>query len=101
MTPIDRFNLDYSRIQFLSNDEFTEEVFFVEQDRKVTQVNVFSLNTQKYECPVDLRGKTIQVRCDRHQRDRIIVYFKSKRMGEATPLNQYFNAQQKRQGAAQ
>ena len=94
MKPLDRFNLDYARIQYLSNDEFTEEVFFVEQERKVSKVNVFSINTQKYECPLDLRGKTIQVRYDRLRRDRYIVYFNDQRMGQATPLNLYFNAQQ-------
>ncbi|MCU7937591.1 MAG: DDE-type integrase/transposase/recombinase [Candidatus Thiodiazotropha sp. (ex Dulcina madagascariensis)] len=96
MKPLDRFNLDHSRIHYLTNDEFTEEVFFVEQDRKVSNVNVFSINTQKHECPVDLRGKTIQVRYDRKRHDRFIVYFKDQRMGEATPLNLTFNAKQPR-----
>lgn len=97
MTPLDRFNLDSSRIHYLANDDFTEEVFFVEQDRKVSKVNVFSINNQKYECPVDLREKTIQVRYDRQQRNRFIVYFNDQRMGDATPLNLIFNAQQPRQ----
>ena len=78
-------------------DEFTEEVFFVEETRKVSKVNVFSINNHKFECPVDLRSKTIAVRYDRKQRDRFIVYFKDQRMGEALPLNLYFNAQQPRQ----
>ncbi len=98
MKPLDRFNLDHSRIHYLPNDEFTEEVFFVEEERKVSAVNVFSIHSQKFECPVDLRGKSIQVRFDRAQCDRYIVYFKGQRMGDASPLNLYFNAQQKRQG---
>ena len=93
MKPLERFNLDHSRIEYLSCDEFTEEIFFIEEDRKVTNVNVFSINNQKYECPVDLRGKTIQVRFDRQRRDRYLVYFKDQRMGEASPLNLYLNAQ--------
>jgi transposase InsO family protein len=101
MKPLDRFNLDHTRIHYLIHDEFTDEVFYVEEDRKVSNVNVFSINTQKYECPVDLRGKTIQVRYDRFRRDRYIVYFKDQRMGQASPLNLIFNAHQKRQGAAQ
>lgn len=92
MKPLDRFSLDHSRINYLTNNEYTEEVFFVEEDRKASAVNVFSINTLKYECPVDLRGKSIQVRYDRERRDRYIVYYKSQRMGEATLLNQYFNA---------
>ena len=94
MRPLDRFNLDHNRITFLTNDTFTEEVFFVEEDRRVSKVNVFSINNQKFECPVDLRHKTIQVRYNRRQRDCFIVYFNDQRMGEATPLNPYFNAQQ-------
>lgn len=99
MKPLDRFNLDRSRIDYLCDDEFTQEVFFVEEDRKVNKVNVFSINNHKYECPVDLRGKTIQIRYDRSSRDRFIVYFKNQRMGDALQLNLYLNAQQPRKGA--
>ena len=47
MVPIDRFNLDHHRIQFLTDDEYTEEVFFIEETRKVSKTNVFSINSQK------------------------------------------------------
>lgn len=94
MIPIDRFNLDHDRIQFLTDDEYTEEVFFIEENRKVSKTNVFSINSQKYECPVDLRAKTIQVRYDRARRNRFIVYFGDKRMGEASLLDLHYNANQ-------
>lgn len=92
MIPIDRFNLDHSRIKFLTDDKYSEEVFFVEEDRKVSKTNVFSINNQKFECPYDLRGKKVQVRYDRQRRDRFVVYFGDKRMGEATSLNLHHNA---------
>jgi len=92
MIPIDRFNLDRSRIKFLTDDEVTEEIFFIEKNRKVSKTNVFSINNQKFECPVDLRTKTIQVRYDRNQCNRFIVYYKDKRMGEAHLLDLHFNA---------
>jgi len=92
MIPIDRFNLDHARITFLTDDEYTEEVFFVEEDRKVSKTNVFAINSQKYECPVDLREKRIQVRYDRSRRNRFVVYFGGKRMGDATLLDLHFNA---------
>lgn len=95
MIPIDRFNLDHSRLQFLTDDEFTEEVFFIEETRKVSKTNVFSINSQKYECPVDLREKKIQVRYNRTQRDRFVVYFADKRMGEASVLDLHYNAHQR------
>lgn len=93
MTPLARFNLDYRRIAYLPNDEVTDEVFYVEETRKVSKVNVFSINNQKYECPVDLRNKSVQIRYDRRSRQTFIVYFNNIRMGEALPLNLYHNAQ--------
>jgi len=92
MIPIDRFNLDHPRIQFLTDDQYSAEIFFVEVDRKVSKTNVFSILKQSYECPVDLRQQTIQVRYDRHRPDRFIVYFKEQRMGKANRLNLQHNA---------
>jgi putative transposase len=92
MTPIDRFNLDRNKIKFLVDDAFSEEVFFVEQVRKVSKTNVFSINSQRFECPVDLREKAVEVRYDRMRRDRFVVYFNGHRMGDATPLDLYANA---------
>ncbi len=92
MVPIDRFNLDHERIQFLNDDEYSEEVFFVEENRTVSKTNVISINSQKYECPVDLREKKVQVRYNRNSRERFIVYFAGRRMGEAALLNLHENA---------
>lgn len=92
MSPIDRFNLDRDRVKFLTDDAFSAEVFFVEEDRKVSKTNVFSINARRYECPVDLRDKTVQVRYDRMRRDQFVVYFNEQRMGEATPLDLVANA---------
>ena len=97
MKPVDRFNLDFSRISFLTDDKYSEEIFFIEEERKVGKTNVFSINSQKYECPVDLREKKIQVRFDRNRRDRFIVYFNDKRMGKASLLDLHHNARQHRQ----
>jgi putative transposase len=94
MKPVDRFNLDLTRIQFIANDEYSDENFFIEEDRTVNKTNVFPINTQRYECPVDLRSKVIQVRYDRNKRDRFIVYFNGTRMGKAHLLNQQQNAKQ-------
>jgi putative transposase len=92
MIPLDRFNLDRIRIQFLTDDEYTEEVFYVEETRAVSKTNVFSINSQKYECPVDLRGKVIHVRYDRTRRSRFIVYFNEQRMGEGLLLDLHYHA---------
>lgn len=92
MVPIDRFNLDIRRIHYLTDDEYTDEVFFIEQSRKVSKTNVFSINNQRFECPVDLRNQQVQVRFDRTRHDRFVVYFNDKRMGNAMPLNLHYNA---------
>ena len=92
MAPIDRFNLDRNRVKFLANDVFSAEVFFVEEERRVSKTNVFSINSQRFECPVDLREKTIAVRFDRMHPDRFVVYFAGQRMGEATALDLHANA---------
>lgn len=96
MIPIDRFNLDHNRIHFLTDDEYTEEVFFIEENRKVSKTNVFAINSQKYECPVDLRGKIIQVRYDRTRHDRFIVYFNEQKMGDASLLDLHYHANRRK-----
>lgn len=98
MIPIDRFNLDRQHLKFLTDDEYSEEVFFIEENRKVSKTNVFSINSQQYECPVDLRDKTIQVRYDRSKRHRFVVYFNEKRMGDAQLLNLQFHANRRKSG---
>ena len=92
MSPIDRFNLDRNQIKFLTDDAFSAEVFYVEESRKVSKTNVFSIHSQRYECPVDLREKVINVRYDRQRRDQLIIYFDGHRMGEATLLDLVANA---------
>jgi putative transposase len=96
MKPLDSFNLDHSHIHFLCDDEYTEEVFFIEETRKVSKTNVFSINCQKYECPVDLRKKNIHVRFDRTKRDRFIVYFNGSRMGLALLLDLHYHANRRK-----
>lgn len=97
MIPIDRFNLDMNRIQYLTDDQYTAEVFFIEETRKVSKTNVFSINNQRFECPVDLRNQKVQVRFDRTRRNTFVVFFNDQRMGEATPLNVHQNAKIERE----
>ena len=91
MRPIDRFGLDLSRVRFLPPSEANDELFFVEEDRKTLADNTFSLHRVRYEAPRDLRSKKIQVRFSRTQRDRIIVYYKGDRMGQAHPVDMLAN----------
>jgi putative transposase len=97
MKPIDRFNLDIGRVEFLTDDAYSAEAFFIECDRKVSKTNVFSLNALRFECPADLRSQTVQVRFDRRQPQRVIVFYAGKRMGEASLLDPIRNASARRQ----
>ncbi len=87
MKPLDRFSFDLSRINFLPPSETNDELFFAEETRKVKKDNTFSFKNLRFETPVDLRDKQIIIRFDRNKRDRIVIYYKNQRMGEAKPLN--------------
>ena len=100
MKPIDRFGLDLGRIRFLPPGDVSDELFFVEESRKVAKDNTFSLHTVRFEAPRDLRSRTIDVRYHRapYRKDaartlptRAIVYFKGERMGEAKLLDRVAN----------
>jgi transposase InsO family protein len=87
MKPIDRFGLDLERIRFLDPTIANEELFFFEQDRTVRKDNTFSVLSTRYECPRDLSDRKVQVRFNRAAPQRIIVYYKAERIGEATALD--------------
>ncbi|MBU1085884.1 MAG: DDE-type integrase/transposase/recombinase [Candidatus Omnitrophica bacterium] len=87
MKPIDRFGLDLNRVKFLPPSEANDELFFAETTRKVKKDNTFSFKNIRYETPVDLRDKQIQIRFDRSKYDRIVIYYKNQRVAIAKPLD--------------
>ena len=93
MKPIDRFGIDLARVRFLPPSEHNDELFYAEATRKVKKDNTFSFRNRRYETPVDLRDKEIQLRHDR-RRDgttAIIIYHKGQRMGVARLLDAVAN----------
>lgn len=87
MKPIDRFAFDLKRIKFLSPSDTTDELFYAEETRKVKKDNTFSFKSIRYETPVDLRDKQITIRYDRNKTDRVVIYYKNQRMGEARAVD--------------
>jgi transposase InsO family protein len=87
MKPIDRFGMDLERIRFLDPMEANDELFYVEQSRGVRKDNTFSVGAVRYEAPRDLAGRQIEVRFNRAKPERIVVFYKGERMGEATRLD--------------
>jgi transposase InsO family protein len=96
MKPIDRFGLDLGRIKFLPPSEANDELFFAEENRTVKKDNTFSFKSIRYETPVDLREKQIQIRFERSSCSRVIIYYKGQRLGEAKPLDAVANGLLKR-----
>jgi putative transposase len=93
MKPIDRFGIDLPRIRFLSPSEHNDELFFAEAVRKVKKDNTFSFAGRRYETPVDLRDREIQLRYDRHRQETtaVIIYYKGQRQGAARLLDAVAN----------
>jgi transposase InsO family protein len=93
MKPIDRFGIDLARVRFLSPSEHTDELFYAEDTRKVKKDNTFSFQSRRYETPVDLRDKEIQLRYDRHRQEKsaVIIYYKGQRQGPARLLDAVAN----------
>jgi putative transposase len=98
MKPIDRFGIDLARVRFLAPSEHTDELFFAEAVRKVKKDNTFSFLGRRYETPVDLRDKEIQLRYDRHRQDTtvVVIYYKGQRMGAARLLDAVANGMKRR-----
>ena len=101
MRPIDRFGIDLARIRFLPPCEANDELFFVEEDRQVKNDNTFSFKSTRYEAPRDLRGRKIQIRFDRHNATRLVVYLKGQRMGDARPVDYIANDRMPAKGGHQ
>jgi len=93
MKPIDRFGIDLARVRFLPPSEHNDELFYAEAVRKVKKDNTFSFLSRRYETPVDLRDKEIQLRYDRCRQDStaVIIYYKGQRMGTARLLDAVAN----------
>jgi putative transposase len=98
MKPLDRFGLDLTRVRFLAPSEHNDELFYAEATRKVKKDNTFSFAGRRYETPVDLRDREIQLRHDRRRPDTaaVVIYHKGQRMGAARLLDAVANGMARR-----
>ena len=96
MKPIDRFGVDLSRIRFLSPNEDTDELFYAEDERHVKKDNTFSFRGKRYEASIDLRGRKITLRHERHRNGVVIVYDGDRRIGKARLLDAVANGMARR-----
>lgn len=94
MKPIDRFGIDLNRIRFLAPSEHSDELFYAEATRQVKKDNTFSFQGRRYETPVDLRDKEVQLRyerCKDEESPTVILYYKNERLGAARLLDAVAN----------
>lgn len=96
LKPIDRFALDLKRVRFLPPAESSEELFYTEDTRVVKKDNTFQFKAIRYEAPADLRSKKIDIRFNRHNPTRVVIYYKGQRMGEAYKVDFISNSRIKR-----
>lgn len=97
MKPVDRFAMDMSFIEFLPPSCVNDELFYAETTRKVNKDNTFSFKNIRYEPDTNLQNRTITIRFDRNKTDRVIVYYKTERIGPANKLDLVANAKLIRQ----
>jgi transposase InsO family protein len=92
MSPLDRFALDRKWVRYLPPNEANDELFFVEEERHVRADNTFSFKSLRFEAPRHLPDRTIHIRFQRSSpADRVIVYYKGERMGQARLLDAVAN----------
>jgi putative transposase len=94
LKPIDRFGIDLSRVRFLAPAAHTDELFYAEATRKVKKDSTFSFQGRRYETPVDLRERTIQLRYERRTDNAlspVIIYHQGQRQGAARRLDAVAN----------
>lgn len=101
LKPIDRFGMDLKRIRFLSPSDANDELFFAEETRSVKKDNTFSFRNVRFETPADLRNKKVSVRYERGSLDRVVIYYKGERVGQARPLDAVANGLLRREERTQ
>jgi transposase InsO family protein len=92
MSPLDRYALDRKWVRFLPPNEANDELFFVEEERHVRADNTFAFKALRFEAPRHLPDRTIHLRFQRSRPvERVVVYYKGERMGEARLLDAIAN----------
>jgi transposase InsO family protein len=92
MSPLDRYALDRKWVRFLPPNEANDELFFVEEERHVRADNTFAFKSLRFEAPRHLPDRTIHIRFQRSRpAERVVVYYKGERMGEARLLDAVAN----------
>ncbi|WP_197455134.1 Mu transposase C-terminal domain-containing protein [Stieleria varia] len=74
----------------------TDELFYAKTQRSVKKDNTFRFSGARYETPIDLRGRKIVLRHERHRDGDVIVYEGGRRIGKARLLDAVANGMMRR-----
>jgi len=95
MTPNDRWHQEYENIEFL-NEEFIEEMFLHRTSHKVRNDRTIKFKNNYYEVPYKYVGKTIELRYDPMEINKLFLYENNKRIQEVFIVDKISNSQSKR-----
>ena len=95
------FGIDLNRVRFLAPSEHSDELFYAEATRHVKKDNTFSFEGRRYETPVDLHNREVQLRYDRGRPESpVILYYQNERLGAARLLDAVANGLARRKEQA-
>lgn len=95
MTPNDRWHQEYENIEFL-NEEFIEEMFLHRTSHKVRNDRTIKFKNNYYEVPYKYVDKTIELRYDPMEINKLFLYENNKRIQEVFIVDKISNSQSKR-----
>ena len=88
--------------RFLPPSDHSDDHVHAEATRKVKKDNTFSFGNRRYETPIDLHDREIELRYDRHRGEQsaVIPYHKGHRIGAAHRIDAVANGLARRKEPA-
>ena len=91
MSPIQCWAANPRRIRLLGENHTGNDLFLLEENRKVRKDGTVSLKAILFEIDYAYVGQKVTIRYDLHDLSRIFVYFEGKSVGTAYPLDRTAN----------
>lgn len=98
MTPLDKWASCAERVRFADPDTDVDDLFLMEEARKVSKARTISFGGRLHEVRAELSGETVTLRHDPSDPGRPIqVWHDGKPAGHARPLDEAANARARRE----
>lgn len=95
MTPNDRWHQEYNLVKFM-DDDIIEEMFLHRTDNKVNKDRTIKFKNEHYEVPYKYVGKTIELRYDPLNLDKLFLYEDNKKIMDIFKVDKVANSKSKR-----